>query len=126
MELGFLRATANKNTAADHDMWIKIVLNLNERDEKVTLGELASDGFEPPQIKGNADLELLLTAEMGDEALFPTMKADFVLHWDFDSANFSPESFGTLDIDFRNVRLSGVEFVTSLLGPILDNVEARD
>ncbi len=123
--VGFLKFEAKDDSTEPSHLQAELSLSLRDAnsDGKVTLAEMASGNFITPRLNGEAAANFLLTAEMGDDANFPSIEADLRVNWGFSNANPSAGDLGQLDVKFRDVRLNGGEFISSFLGPIFDRID---
>ncbi len=129
--LAFLRLLARDNPAqptlfhGDFDVDVRGP----NRDGKLTFGEMTTGDLDfadvvSATLSGNANVNLLITADFGS-ANFPSVDANFVMGWGFSNADTGGPLAGfgsTPTVEFRDVRLQLGSFFSRFVGPILQNV----
>ena len=93
-------------------------------DDKLPISEITSNNF-TTEFSGGADVNLEFQASFDGDAALPSLMGDFVLDWDFSSANTQADSdiFGEEPyIAFENVQMDMGEFFSDFLGPVVDTV----
>lgn len=96
-------------------------------DGRLTATELlAGQGDVEATFNGTADVMLHLVASFGDDANFPSLEADFKLHWAFaeaDTAGGTADFGGVPEISFERVRLDLGDFIGGTIGPVLSAIQ---
>jgi hypothetical protein len=91
-------------------------------DGKLTLAELNNtsnlSSLFTPKLQADAKVNLDLTASFGGGKSLPSLKADFLLDWEFNPAQGLAGSAPT--IQFNNVSLDLGTFFSKFVGPIFD------
>ena len=91
-------------------------------DGKLTFAELSSSSFEDivhGELAAEAHLSLDIAASFGGNTAFPRLLADFSLDWSWSLSEGATEP----EIEFGNIRLDLGEFISNVLGPILEEVK---
>ena len=87
-------------------------------------GTFTLDGLDNPQsakLDGQADIYLTLSGGFGgDNVEFPTIGADFELHWKFDSSH---PTANPPAVSFSDVTLNLGQFFDGVLEPILKTIQ---
>jgi Ca2+-binding RTX toxin-like protein len=101
-------------------------VDIKDNDGKLRLSELGNDVLDA-RLTGSANLDLHLSADMGDAAL-PKMSADLAVNWAFSSNIVNPNDTnsnfgGAPTVAFNNVSYDFGTFVEDFIRPILDKLD---
>jgi hypothetical protein len=112
-DVGFLHGTLTDNGTA---------LNPTQLAGVFHIDVAANSSVAAVAFSGTTDVYLHADLGLSDgvATLFPSIGADFVMSYDFDSANVAGE---TLDIRFKNITLNLGELLSSVVGPVLQQIQ---
>jgi hypothetical protein len=86
-----------------------------------TFGLDGMDNLSSASLDGRADVNLRLSGGFGSNVNFPSIGADFQLHWVFDSSN---PAANPPTVSFSNVSLDLGQFLSGVLTPILRGIQS--
>jgi Ca2+-binding RTX toxin-like protein len=136
-ELGFLELTATDKPITQPDggkgSFLSGLLSLDlvdpgtgtKQDGHLTVAEMEAARLGDvlkPRIDLDANIQLHLSAGVGNNINFPRIETDFALVWQFDNTA-SPAANGVQQLGFTNVEVSLGQFVDQAIAPLLSNVE---
>ncbi|MCA9137168.1 MAG: hypothetical protein KDB00_10425, partial [Planctomycetales bacterium] len=115
--IGFLNLAATDNGSR---LGGEISLSFSDgNDDKATLGELGEVfGSIVVDYGLSADVNLRLTANMGDNSAFPSIGTDFIVSW-----ALAGDGAGSPTVEFANAELALGSFLTDFAGPIIKQVD---
>lgn len=131
-ELGFLSLNATDNgTSFNGTFSVDLTDSASDSDTQLTVTEIPSvinsnfGNLINAELTADTNINLHLVTGFGEEAVFPQLSTDFVVNWDFTSANIDAyeTEFGNLPtVAFNNVQLDLGTFFNNFASPVLDNV----
>ncbi|TPW09089.1 MAG: hemolysin-type calcium-binding protein, partial [bacterium] len=112
-DIGFLHGSLTDNGTA---------LNPTQLTGTFHIDVAANSSVGSVSFSGTSDVFLHADLSLSDGAatLFPSIGANFVMSYDFDLANFAGE---TLDIRFKDITLNLGELLSTVVGPVLQQIQ---
>ena len=122
----------------DHEGWLPIaelIENAGHHGKEITLDlihevvstndkqrfALSEDGLRIRANQGHsvADVDLNLEVSLGDNSLFPRLRTDLIVDWEF----VAGQSVNQPSVDFQNVQLNLGDFFSGFAGELLNDVQ---
>ncbi|WP_413172043.1 DUF4347 domain-containing protein [Anabaena azotica] len=109
-----------KYTGIEGGFGVDLIDDDGTLDNRVGLLDIGSIDVDP-KFNASVEIDLLLTANINDDANLPSIKADLLIDWALDdSKSLSDQSAPNFSLN--NARLDLGEFISKAIGPILEEV----